>query len=397
MHNRYLPIALLIAAAALPVSGCGDSQSASAAQSAGTDAASADNAPPLPLDQAQPPQPSLADQIKSLRQALRKQQRQADQRFAQQAKRIDQLEQTVDRLRTRLRRLPPPSAFKKLTAQSDATSKTAHPAPADAQGSAPPSDNRHPTSSTSADPGKSSDKSQTAAATPAAADAHGGDPADVVRKVDAQSSDPSAGEVPGQSTQAETGGAIPKQQPPAHCPPHTATDQFDVFFQQSQSTGLDQARAAVKKAALHDWFVTSSRLYVGRYGTCPLAEHRQKTVHAKTGLPLRIAAVKPRRARHSHRHAADHTHHAPAGHAPSQAKTPPVLSTPFEIVGVEQRGAHQYLGVAPEGAIHSGQITWLSPRQHFAGWQLTGIHEDRGTVIFAAGGQAVSVALPADR
>lgn len=390
MRNQTLPIALLIAAAVLPVSGCGDSGSAQA-QTASTDPSGTDNASPLPLDQADPPppaQPSLADQVKSLSQALDAQQKQADHRFTKQTQHIDQLEQTVDQLRARLRRLPSPQAFDKLTAQLKASSQPSDSAPADASSNVSGGQDTHPAplEPTTAHGASPSASDQAAVKDPDKgpndSDPHGGDPADTVCKIDTHKPAPSA------KTPATPAGS-PNKATPVQCPEHTATDQFDVFFQPAGNTGLNQARAAVKKAQMHDWFATADRLYVGRYGTCPLAEHRQTTVHAQTGLPLRIAAVERHRAGHKPRHTTDHPYRKPAA--------PPRASAPFEIIGVEQRGTHHYLGVARQGATHPSQIIWLSPGETFAGWRLTGIHGNRDTATFVTDGRAVSVALPSGR
>lgn len=156
---------------------------------------------------------------------------------------------------------------------------------------------------------------------------------------------------------------------------------FDVFFQADTYAELASAADTVQAIDLRDWFVLPDlhRLYVGRYGTCHLAERRQADIHARTGLALTIDAVE------------DTDDNADA--AAHEADTVATESAPFFIVGVEFRGTQAYLGMAHMSPRDLTDITWLQPGQAYEGWYLRAIHTHRGIATFAVHGRAVSVRL----
>jgi len=162
---------------------------------------------------------------------------------------------------------------------------------------------------------------------------------------------------------------------------------FDVFYQASTDTELADARAAVKADAIDDWFVLPEleRLYVGRYGTCQLARRRQAHIHERTGLSLRIDAVKP---------APDTGENADTAATQRHNAKTTTAGAPFHIVGVEQRSLQTYLGLATATPTQPGDITWLQPGQVYYGWHLEAVHRYAGTASFAVDGQTVTVALP---
>lgn len=157
---------------------------------------------------------------------------------------------------------------------------------------------------------------------------------------------------------------------------------FDVFFQASTDGELASAADTVQAIDLRDWFVLPDRhrLYVGRYGTCHLAERRQADIHARTGLALTIDAVE------------DTDDNADA--AAHEADTVATESAPFFIVGVEFRGTQAYLGMAHMSPRDLTDITWLQPGQVYDGWRLRAVRTHRGIATFAVHGRAVNVRLP---
>lgn len=282
-------------------------------------------------------EPTLIERVAELRQhverlarRLDKQTNRSDRRLAEQAQRITQLEQKVAHLHNRLQR-PRAPADEQATAAAQA--RTTNAAQAGRTGH----------SAGTADTAETTD-------TEASADS-------------AESDDAGAA---GQSTCS------------------SALDDrflFDVFFQASTDGELASAADTVQAIDLRDWFILPNlrRLYVGRYGTCHLAERRQADIHARTGLALTIDAVE------------DTDDNADA--AAHEADTVATESAPFFIVGVEFRGTQAYLGVARTAPHDLADITWLQPGQAYDGWRLHAIRTQRGIATFAVHGRAVNVRL----
>lgn len=407
MRHRTLPIALIIAASLTPVAGCSDNDGSANNQSQGTDLAAEQSADPsgdashngapddspIPVNdpnktddpasvsaQSKPASPApdrvqqLAGQIATIKQADRK-------RLDQQAQRIDALEQQVAALTKRLRQRPQPtSAHAKPDPQKTNPAKT--PAP----------DAVSPQSGDSASPRESKRESKSSAGQ--SSDASNNDESADDSEAEPASSDPppASGHVTGPNTIT-------------HCPAHgDAADQFDVFFQAATDEALDAAADQVQSAGLSDWFARArtGRLYVGRYGNCPLAARRRDDVHERTGLALNIRAVAPH-----HAGTSKSTDHSPAhddGAADNAAASirraatepvqPVVTNAPFEVIGVELRGTHHFLGVAPHGVSRLSGVTWLAPGNAYGTWTLRAIRTDAGTATFAHGGRTIAVALP---
>lgn len=156
------------------------------------------------------------------------------------------------------------------------------------------------------------------------------------------------------------------------CSDYPTNYSFDVYFQGQSRKELVSAIEKAKAAGLTDLFVAydSHRLYVGRYGPCALAEKRRADVQARTGVPLKIAAIEPRTLQ------AD----------PTAVRE---LTVPFIIVGVELRGEQRYLGVASHTPDQPSDISWLLPGQSFGSWQLQKIQAHSAT--FLVDGQTVVV------
>ena len=403
MRYRTLPIALIIAASLTPVAGCSDNDGSANDQSQGTDLAAeqsadssgqtsdngsqdsspipvndpnktADTASTSPQSKPAPPAPDrvqqLAQQIASIKQANQK-------RLDQQAQRIDALEQQVAALTKRLRQRPQPtSAHAKPDQQKTNPAKTQAP-----DAVFPQSSDSAASRESKSDAGQSADASNN----DESADDSDGEPA-------SSDSPPASGHVTGPNIVA-------------HCPAHgDAADQFDVFFQAATDDALGAAADQVQSAGLSDWFARASigRLYVGRYGNCPLAARRRADVHERTGLALNIRAVAPH-----HAGTSKSTDHSPAhddGAADNAAASirraatepvqPVVTNAPFEVIGVELRGTHHFLGVAPHGVSRLSGVTWLSPGNAYGTWTLRAIRTDAGTATFAHGGRTIAVALP---
>ncbi len=403
MRNRTLPLALLIAASLAPVAGCSDNDESANNQSQNanrtaeqtsdssgqtSDHGSQDSSP-IPVNdpnktaetastspQSEPARPApdrvkqLAQQIDSIKQA-------DQQRLNQQAQRIDALEQQVAALTKRLRQLPQPTA---THAKPDRQKTNAAKTPAPEAVSPQSGDSASPRESKS-----SAGQSSEASNNDESADDSDGEPA-------SSDSPPASGNVTGPNIVT-------------HCPAHgDAADQFDVFFQAATGDALDAAADQVQSAGLSDWFARArtGRLYVGRYGNCPLAARRRDDVHERTGLALNIRAVAPH-----HAGTSKSTDHSPAhddGAADNAAASirraatepvqPVVTNAPFEVIGVELRGTHHFLGVAPHGVSRLSGVTWLAPGNAYGTWTLRAIRTDAGTATFAHGGRTIAVALP---
>lgn len=371
MRNRALPLALLIAASLAPVAGRTANDDAANNSSQNTNFAAeqtaddSHNTAPIPVNEpnkdadspkaaaeskSASPAPArveqLAQQMQTIKQTVQK-------RLDQQAQRIDTLEQQVKALTKRLRQLPQPDDAR---LENKSKSNTLHATNSGHNGD-------------SAEDDDTSDQRYTPAGSP-----------------------PTAGKV--------TGSGIV-----THCPFHgEAADQFDVFFQAATGDALDAAIDQVQSAGLSDWFARArvSRLYVGRYGNCPLAARRRDDVHQRTGLALNIQAVqrqhasgsKPRANRPVYDYGAADNAVSAIRRAATQPVQHLVTNAPFEIVGVELRGTHHFLGVAPHGASRLGGVTWLSPGNTYGTWTLRAIRTDAGTATFAHDGRTVAVALP---
>lgn len=276
--------------------------------------------------------PTQAEQAVLLRQELNQQAERFDQRLTGQARRIARLEQTLATLKTRLDRLQP-------SRQDNISSATA----------------------------------TTGADKPAAA-------------------------------QSTLDGATDDAQPAASARDNEAAVQayctaalddrflFDVFFQASSAEDLASATAKVQAMGLNDWFASSHRLYVGRYGTCHLAKRRRADVHERTGLALTIDAVEPNpQATHNEN---DADVRAPMRQCDTAAATPSLRSAPFVIAGFELRGRQSYLGVASRTPHHLNDITWLQPGEAYGAWRLESIDSNSGSARFAVRGHSIAVKLP---
>lgn len=400
MRHRALPLALLIAASLTPISGCSDNDDApnqsqdgnlAAEQTADTSASESDSGSPIPVnnpnDDSEGDQPSSAsksqptelNRIEQLAQQIQAIKDADPKRLDDQAQRIDQLETQVESLTQRLRRLPQPRAEQNADSgdQHPTSSKTPPPAAV-----SPPSD-------AMAQPRESKPSAQSdAESSPddGSADESGDD--------DASDAASASGDSPPASAQV-TGANIV-----AHCVGGgDRSDQFDVFFQAATGEALDAATDQVKSAGLSDWFalMSASRLYVGRYGTCPLASRRRDDVHQRTGLALNIQAVRPQHksaAKQAHNQSATDYGASDTASATIRTSRPAGVRAPFEIVGVEIRGTHHYLGVAPQGATGLSAVSWLSPGDAYGSWTLRAIRTDVGTATFRHDGATVAVALP---
>ncbi|KEZ76700.1 hypothetical protein [Salinisphaera hydrothermalis] len=386
MRNRTLPLALLIAASLAPVAGCSDGDSDSSIgqhhdrATEQTDSGSS-NASRLPVndpdstrgDQNRPAQaPSddppdqqtqqlaqLLQQVQAMRQAADKQ----SQRLDDQAQRIDRLEDTVSDLKTRLRRLPQPAQTSPSGKKKTQPSKTPDALSPQAQNDCQPRESQ-------AGP----DDGQSAGSGDKASDDDSSEPAGTL------------------SPPADAIGACPSQRDRAH--------QFDVFFQGASDKALGRAIEAVKSAQLSDWFAPrdGQRLYLGRYDRCAVAARRRDAVHQATDLSLHIAAAQARHpsGAHASRQTDDTDYGSPnstrSSHSPVTVRS--VASAPFTLIGVEIRGTHRFLGVASDHASDLRAITWLSPGDPYAGWQLQALQTDRDRAIFRQGPHTIAVALP---
>ncbi len=387
MRHRTLSIALLIAASLTPIAGCSDhdesantpDQNSDLAADQTTDHAGnrSHNDSPIPVNDpnasdksgvtaaASKPKPPAPDRVRQLAQQIATIKQTHQKRLNDQARRIDALEQQVAALTKRLQRLPQPAA------QTD-------------------SDGQSPQADSTPAPGAVSPQSGDNDATDGGNKDTSADDADV-SDANAPSDDasPAAGPVSGEN--------IVK-----NCPNSGGSDQqFDVFFQAANADALDAAADQVKSAGISDWFARARmrRLFVGRYGNCPLAAHRRADVHQRTGLALNIRAVTPRRTSATHSRARDYGaqgHGASAvRRAATQAIRPPVATdAPFAIVGVEVRGTHHFLGVGPQGAARLSGVSWLTPGDAYGTWTLRAIRTNAGTATFTHDGRTVAVALP---
>lgn len=378
MRNRALLLALLTATSLAPVAGCSDNNDSASNQSPDLATEQSHNASdpegnaPLPVNDLDSTQgskavnrtlPSDARQLQKLQtqvQSLTQTSAQRKQRLDNQAQRINKLEQTVKALSTRLRKLPQPTTRNGNASTSGSNKQSTTP-----DAVSPQADDRD-------DPSSDSNDDDASAA--------------------ADSASP-----PENTTLVSS------------CSTHKNThDQFDVFFQAATNAALGNATDAVKSAHLSDWFTTpaNSRLYVGRYDRCPTAERRRRDVSSRTGLNLRIAAVVPNESSHptssghtSSSHALDYgsaaTSRDPHPNHRSQPMQPGIQPASFRIIGVEIRGTHHYLGVAPQGDTRLGGVTWLTPGDRYDSWQLRNIRTDSGRAVFSDGQRTIAVALPA--
>lgn len=401
MRHRTLPLALLIAVSVVPVAGCSDNDDSANNPSADknltaeqTTDASGDEShsgSPIPVNNpnkhgdsqpstASKTAPAAPDRIKQLARQIASIKQTDQKRLDQQAQRIDKIEHQVAALTKRLHRLPQPTASKSGSSDQHAKArkKLAPDTVSPQSDDAGPEDASESNTNNAANSGSDdelTDESDTSDAGSASSD-----------------SSPASGKVTGPNIVT-------------HCLTHGDTvDQFDVFYQATTGNAMNAAANKVKAAGLSDWFARTSiqRVYVGRYGNCPLAERRRDDVHQRTGLVLNIKAVQPHHTsapkRTNHRHAHDYSASdkatATIRRATTQPIQPVVTNAPFAIVGVEIRGTHHYLGAASHGTSRLGGVTWLSPGDSYGTWTLRAIRTDVGIASFAHGGRTVALALP---
>lgn len=382
MRNRTLPLALLIAASLAPVAGCSDSDNGSSADqnndlAAGrTDSGSSDQSP-LPVNDpgsaksssqpaAETSANSQSDQkLSQLEQQVQAMSQAADkrsQRLDDQAKRISDLKSTVDDLEIRLRRLPQPT-------QSSKSDKPGQPSKTPDTVSPQTQDGGQPREShASKQSGQSSGNG------------------------DKASDDESSGAADSTSPPGDAIGACSNQADRGH--------QFDVFFQGASNDALNRAIDTVKNTDIDDWFARRSRerLYLGRYNRCADAARRRDAVEQTTDLSLYIAATQA--AHESSGHTAQQSENADYGASEhgsstdSQPSTRSVASAPFNLISVEMRGTHRFLGVASHDAARLSAITWLTPGDQYAGWQLQAIRPNAGRALFIHNQRKIALPLP---
>ncbi len=415
MRKRWIPLAGLIAAGLTAIPACNNADSGDASQGgqgnglaarlSESEAALAVHDPDSATGDkanAKASKPSRAREARfqPLRARLQAIQQADQKRLDDQAQRIGKLEATVEKLEMRLDRLSQPMA------SDDPSAKASDTAPADAVSPQPVSlvpvaghtvaatPVLVPAAHSAGKDGKSNPSSQQSSSSDNNDESSGG----------SDSSDNASASTSSSALPSTAGDANLIAKCPAHGDP---AQQFDVFFQASSRAALTRATAQVESADLTDWFAGERRLYLGRYGKCPIAARRRDAVHERTGLALTIAAVRPerrpaaptRRAEPS-AGASDSEREVGASDATAKRPTEPgaarpvTVSAPFRIVGVEIRGAHHYLGLAPHGANRLSDVSWLAPGERYAHWTLQAIRTDAGTATFVDGDRTIVVKLP---